>query len=277
MAFGSVAKSAFHVSSAKLWEKVKKVNKTIIISFGTLMEFFLTLVKKELSGVSKQKSSVQREKRQRNSLEKMVFRLFWTSTRKSCLPKLLSTCAEEHLQSNISERKSWKLEDFWIIFEVFGTMAENLFEGWQNNNRCPGEEFMEKFLTKRETFAFFLILSKFLLLPKNFAWFAKPAICVSVEVFGKIHFFHFIYSLTLLWNLIPRTLSQKIFPGLSRGIFLGKVSFFWKKSYICSSVLEFEQFFAFRQKKTGCQRNNLLTTSTEKTWRKKFVEKLFLK
>ena len=37
---------AFHVSSAKLWEKMIKVIFSIIISFGTFNEFFLILAKK---------------------------------------------------------------------------------------------------------------------------------------------------------------------------------------------------------------------------------------
>ena len=51
---------------------------------------------------------------------------------------------------------------------------------------------------------------------------------------------------------------------------------FSKKSYICSSVLEFEQFFlSFDIKKSGCQTNNLLIQKKE--WRKEFVEKSFFK
>ena len=40
-----VAKSAFHVSSAKLWEKMMKVLYTIIIFFRTSSDFFLILEK----------------------------------------------------------------------------------------------------------------------------------------------------------------------------------------------------------------------------------------
>ena len=46
MAFGRVAKSAFHVSSAKLWEKMTKLIYTIIISVGTLSEIFYDFEKK---------------------------------------------------------------------------------------------------------------------------------------------------------------------------------------------------------------------------------------
>ena len=71
------------------------------------------------------------------------------------LSKILSTCLVEHLQSKISECKSWKLEYFWIIFEVFGTMAEHFFQGWQNSKRFPREQFMKKIFEKRRIRYFF--------------------------------------------------------------------------------------------------------------------------
>ena len=158
MALGSVAKSAFHVSSEKLWEKITKVINTIIISFGTLSEFFLILSKKIVRCVETVIKCTER-KTSKKTLEKLVFRFSWTLTRKTCsfsgkflavLSKLLSTCPEEPLKSNNSERKSWKLQDFRIIFEVFWTMAENFFHGWQNTNRCPREHFMKTFFQKRD-------------------------------------------------------------------------------------------------------------------------------
>ena len=184
LAFGSFAKSAFHVSSAKLWEKMTKVIKTIIISFGTLIEFFLILSKKIVRCVETVIKCTER-KTSKNTLEKLVFRFSWTLTRKSCsftgeilavLSKLLSTCPKETLKSNISERKSWKLQDFRLIFEVFGTMAEIFFQGWQSTNRCPREHFCENFFPKRDIRYFFRFWAIFLLLAKTFAWFAKPAI-----------------------------------------------------------------------------------------------------
>ena len=103
------------------------------------------------------------------------------------LSELLSTCPEEHLQRNIFRRKSWKLEDFWIFSEVFGTMAKNLFKDWQNSNRCPGEQFMEKPFSKEKNSLFFPIL------------------------FVKQLFFH------LLWTLTRQTwiFTGKLLAGLS--------------------------------------------------------------
>ena len=140
--------------------------------------------------------------RRKTSLKKdlghLIYRHFWTSTRKTCivngkffpgLSNLLSKCPEEHLQSNVSERKSWKFKDFWINFEVFGKMAEKIFQGWQNGKRCPREQFMKKVFKKQKISLFFQLWAFFSLLAKTFARFAKPAIWVCVEVIGEKHFF----------------------------------------------------------------------------------------
>ena len=93
----------------------------------------------------------------------MVFRLFWTLSRKSCiftgkffagLSKLLFTCPKEHLKSKISEKKSWKLEDLQIIFELFGTIADNFFQCWQNSDICPREQFMGFFSKEKNSLLF---------------------------------------------------------------------------------------------------------------------------
>ena len=129
--------------------------------------------------------SVQRKKLKIILLNNWFFVFFGLRKEKNCiftgkflavLSKLLSTFPEEHLRSKISERRSWKLKDFWIIFEVLGTMAENLFQAWQNSNRCPREQFMEIFFQKRKIRYFLRFWSFFLLLAKNFATLAKPAI-----------------------------------------------------------------------------------------------------
>ena len=71
------------------------------------------------------------------------------------LSKLLFTCPEKHLQSKISESKSWKLGDFRIIFEIFRTMAENIFQVWQNSNRWPeGTDYWKTFSKEKTSFFF---------------------------------------------------------------------------------------------------------------------------
>ena len=124
-------------------------------------------------------------KTSKKTLEKLVFRFSWTLTRKTCsftgkflavLSKLVSTCPEEPLKSNISERKSWKLQDFRIFFEVFGTMAEKFYQGWQNSIRCPLEQYIKIFFQKRDIRYFSRFWAISFLLAKIFARFAKPAI-----------------------------------------------------------------------------------------------------
>ena len=144
----------------------------------------------------------------------MVFRLFWNLTRKTCiftgkflvgLSKLLFTCPEKHLRSNISETKSWKLRDFRIFFEIFGTMAEKIFifRVWQNSNRCPEGTDYWKLFSKENISLFFPFLSEFLLWAKKFAAFAEPAIYVPVEAFEVIFFEIYIVVQTSL-EFLPK-------------------------------------------------------------------------
>ena len=161
--------------------------------------------------------------------------------------------------------ENWRI--FEKIFEVFGTMMEKLFQGWQNSNRCPREQFMKTFFHKRKIRSFFPILSQCLLPAKFFARVAKPAIYVSVEVFGgktifEIYIiFHIFFGLWSKKRLVgKKTFSRVVTTAIraSRDIFWEKV-LFSKKKFVCSSALEFEQFFLYTDKKqSGCQRNNLL-------------------
>ena len=203
----------------------------------------------------------------------MIFRLFLDFDKKTCvftgkflamLSKILSTWPEENLQSNISQRKSWKLQDFRIIFEVFGAMAEKFFRVGKTAKDVQGNSLWKKFFKNRKI-RFFSILSVFLLLAKSFARFAKPAIWLCVEVMREKHCFNYIYSFIILWTLIQKTLCRKVFSWVVttairafRGtfwlkvIFLGKVIFvhpFWSLSNFSCLLTE---------KKLGCQRNNLL-------------------
>ena len=124
------------------------------------------------------------------------------------LSKRQPTCPAEHLQSNIFERKPTKYEDFRIFFKIFGRMAKNIFQGWKNSNRRPGEPFMGKPFSKEKKSLFLPILSNFLLLAKKFGRFAKPAIyvsCIGGSFCGKTFFEKFLYFFkffTLLWSLI---------------------------------------------------------------------------
>ena len=144
------------------------------------------------------------------------------------------TCPVEHLQSKFSEWKSWKLEDFRKVFEVFGTRMEKLFQGWQNSNRCPREQFMKTFFPKRKIRSFFPILSQCLLPAKFFARVAKRAIFVSVEVFGEKQFeiyiiFHTFFGLWSKKRLDGKRFFSRVVTTAiraSRDFFLEKVLFF---------------------------------------------------
>ena len=152
--FWQVAKSAFYVFSAKLWEKMVKVIYTNDIFFRTLSEFFLILAKKISQVCRNSNLSVHRKNVKKNTLEQLVFRLFLNFDKKTCvftgkflamLSKLLSTCPEENLQGNISQRKFRKLQDFRIIFEVFGTMAEKIFRVGNTAKHVQGNSLWKKF------------------------------------------------------------------------------------------------------------------------------------
>ena len=156
---GRVAISAFHVSPAKLWDK-NDWSKLYHYHFSRILnELFLILTKKGSQVCRNSNLNVQKKNVIRKRSWTLDLSPFLKSTRKACfvngkffagLSKILFTYPEEHLQSNVSERKSYKLKDFWINFEVFGTTAENNFQGWQNSNKFQGEQFMEKSFSKKK-------------------------------------------------------------------------------------------------------------------------------
>ena len=211
------------------------------------------------SNLSVQRNNVKK------TVEHLVFRLFWILTRKKCvfagkflagLSKIPSTCLVEHLQSKISECKSWKLEDFRIIFEVLGTMAENLFQGWQNSNRCPREQFMKFFFQKRNFRYFFRFWANVYFQRKLSLELRNPQSMFPWKFLGKNIFWN-IYNLSHFFRtLIQKTLSRKenFFPRLSqlqsaRPEAFCEKKFFFLKKIVCSSVLEFEQLFLSTDKK----------------------------
>ena len=125
------------------------------------------------------------------------------------------TCPVEHLQSKFSEWKSWKLEDFRKIFEVFGTRMEKLFQDWQNSNRCPREQFMKTFFP-REKFALFFRFWANVYFQRNFLpELRNPQSMYPWKFLGKNNFWN-IYNLSHFFRtLIQKTVSRKeiFFPG----------------------------------------------------------------
>ena len=159
------------------------------------------------------------------TLEQLVFRLFWTLTRKTCifigrflssLSKLLSTCPEEHFQSHISERKSWKLQDFRIIFEVSGTMAEKFFRVCKTVKDVQGNNLKENFFIKRK-FRFFPILSDFLTSGEKLCQICEPRnLRMPWSNWGN-SFFSNIYNLSHFFGLwSKKRLVGKFFHDLSQ-------------------------------------------------------------
>ena len=160
-------------------------------------------------------------------------------------------------------------------------MAENIFRVGETAKDVQGNSPKKKFFKKRK-FRFFPILSAFLTSGEKLC-----QICENRDLRKRGSFWgqtFFEIQLTFHTSLdfdLKNAQSESFFtschnrnPRVQRH-FLIKSSFS-KKSYICSSVLEFEQFFlSFDIKKSGCQRNNLLIQKEE--WRKEFVEKSFFK
>ena len=146
----------------------------------------------------------------KKTLEQLVFRLRWTLTRKTCifterffsrLSKLLSTCPEEHLQSTISERKSWKLQDFRIIFEVFGTMAEKFFSVGKTVKDVQGNSLKKKTFHKEKISLFFPNLSDFLTSGENLCQICETRNLIMRGTNWGKSFFSNIYNLPHLFGL----------------------------------------------------------------------------
>ena len=126
----------------------------LMTSFLGLWVSFFSFWQKNSQVCRNSNLCVHRKNVKKNTLEQLVFRLFLDFDKKTCvftgkflamLSKLLSTCPGENLQSNISQRKSWKLQDFRIIFEVFGTMAENFFRVGKTAKDIQGNSLWKKF------------------------------------------------------------------------------------------------------------------------------------
>ena len=134
--------------------------------------------------------NVQKKNFIKKDLEHLIYRQFWTSTRKTCifngkifagLSNLLFTCPEEHLQSNVSERKSWKLKDFWINFENFGTMAEETFRVVKTAKDVLGNSLWKKIFKNWKT-RFFSDSERFSTSSENFRQICKTR---SLRVLGS--------------------------------------------------------------------------------------------
>ena len=165
-----------------------------------------------------------RGKNVKKFVEQFVFRLFWILTRKSCdfagkflagLSKILWRVQWNTYRAKFPIRKSWKLEDFRIVFEVFGTMAENNFQCWQNSNRCPREQFLKTFFLKRRIRYFFQFWANVYFQRKVSPELRNTQSMYPWKFLGKNSFWN-TYNLSHFFRtLIQKTLGRKenFFPG----------------------------------------------------------------
>ena len=144
----------------------------------------------------------------KKDLEHLIYRHFWTSTRKTCisngkifagLSNQLFMWPEEHLQGNFSERKSCKLMDFWINFVNFGTMAEKNFSGLSKQQKMSKGTAYGKSFLKTEKIAFFSNSERFSTSSENFHQICKSR---SLRVLGS------------LWGRTVFEINKKIYTSL---------------------------------------------------------------
>ena len=155
---------------------------------------------------------------------------------------------------------------FEKILKFSGQWRKN-FQTWQNNNRCPREQFMKTFFQKRKIRSFFSDFEPMFTSSEIFRQSCETRnLCIRGSFWGKTIFEIYIIFHTFfgLWSK-KRLVGKKIFSQVvttairtSRGIFWEKVIFLKKKFclFICFGV--WATFLVCWQKKSGCQRNNLL-------------------
>ena len=207
---GTVAKSAFHVSSAKLWEKMTKLIYTTITFLGPWVSFARFWQKKVVRCVETVSQVYRRNTWIKILPNEWFFVFFGFLARKTCVcfylkvfdrvVKTFFYVFRGTLQNIISERESWKFEDFWINFEVSRTIAENLFQGCQSSNRCPGEQFIEKSSSKEKNSLFFPILSDVFLSARNSPDLQNSHLRIRGSFRGKT-FFENLYNLSHFFGL----------------------------------------------------------------------------
>ena len=166
------------------------------------------------------------------------------------------------------------MDKFWSFWDNGGKIFSGLAK---RQKMSAGTVYEKNFLKNRKYHFFFQLWAIFSLLAKTFARFAKPAIWVCVEVIGK-NIFSNIYKLSHFFGLwSKKRLVGKFFHGLSQlqsappEAFLIK-SNFSKKSYNCSSVLEFEHFFCLLTKKVRVSKKQ--PNNTEKKMEERICRKI---
>ena len=138
-------------------------------------------------------------------------------------------------------------------FEVFGTMAENIFRVGETAKMSRGTAQSKSFL-KRKSFAYSDSERFSYFWRKTLTDLGNPQSTYTWKFLGKNIFWN-LNNLPHLFGLWSKNAQSENFftschncnPRVQRQ-FLIK-SYFSRKSYICSSVLEFEHFFCLLTKK----------------------------
>ena len=170
---------------------------------------------------------------------------------------------------------------FGYFLKFSGQWRKNFFQVWQNSNSCPREQFMKFFFQKRIIRYFFRFWANVYFQRKIRQSCETRNLCIRGSFWGNTIFelyiiFHTFFGLWSKKRLVGKNIfSQVVTTAIraSRGIFSEKVLFL-NKSFVCSSVLVFEQLFLSIDEKI-VRVSKKQPTNTEKSWRKKFVEKLF--
>ena len=237
--------------------------------------------------------SVQRKKCQKNLLNNCFFvfldfdkKILWFCRKvfgrvvDNTFNVSTGTLTEQFFRMEVLETRGFS-KNFWSFRDNGG----KVFQTWQNSNRCPREQFMKNFFQKRKIRSFFRFCA-IVYFQRNFLpELRNPQSMYPWEFSRKTIFEIYIYIIFHtffgLWSK-KRLVGKKIFfPGMSqlqsaRPETFSEKKIFSKKSFVCSSVLEFEQFFLYTDKKqSGCQRNNLLIQKTvggKNLWKKCFFK-----
>ena len=120
--------------------------------------------------MSKVHSTCTDEKIQREETLKKVFISFLDFEQKKnfrLLPENFglnfekhSTCPEEHLQRNIFRGTCWKLQIYWIMNKVLGTVDKHFFRVGKTTLSVPRKKLMKKLLEKKKNCNCFKILNE---------------------------------------------------------------------------------------------------------------------
>ena len=286
--FGRLLKCISRVFRKFLRKKLINVIFTIIISFGTFNEFS-RFWQKNSQVCWSSNLSVQRKKRQIKLLNNWFFG-FWQEKPVFLQENFWQGCQKNfrRVQRNTyrSNFPNGSLENS-RIFEKFLKLSG---QWWKNFSRVGKTaidvrgNILWKSFSKEKNSLFFSDCERMFTSSEKFRQSCETRnLCIRGSFWGKTIFEKYIIFHTFfgLWSQKKLSRKEKFFPGchnfnpLVQRHFLRKSTFF-KKSFICSSVLEFEQFFLSIDKKySGCQRNNLLIQ--KKVGRKKLWKNCIFK